>query len=266
MEVRVRDIERLIELNKRKAELEFQKSVFGVEGGDEMREVNSDILDLLKKTKGIAITYPKQGKLDELGAKLRDFSAEQMKEALSSRSGDAYDLLQERGTIIKENYRNRLEVAKLSLTISMLSGDERKAVSDAIRSGRLGGSIKISSLNGSSLSNMARFLRRCGMPCDAKDGELVPAEGVDAEVRLEMQDRHVWVSQDAKEKLDENLGMMKGLTQKIQLINAQRYVKDFNEDEEKEFEELQNEYLRLLKEQDELLREFNAEGKFSVKA
>ena len=47
----------------------------------------------------------------------------------------------------------------------------------------------------------------------------------------------------------------------IQLRNAERQIKVFDSREEDEFSALQRQYLELLKEQDELLREYNEEEK-----
>ena len=50
------------------------------------------------------------------------------------------------------------------------------------------------------------------------------------------------------------------VSMKVQLRNAERQVLTFDEAQEKDFEALQHEYLNLLKEQDELLRDFFGEG------
>jgi len=81
-----------------------------------------------------------------------------------------------------------------------------------------------------------------------------------------MRSRNVWVSREIKEKLDSNMKRIEEINPEIQLRNAQRHIKVFNEEEEKLFASLQEEYLKLLKEQDELLSDFNEEEKLSVKA
>jgi hypothetical protein len=260
---------RLIELNKRRAGLEFKRSVFGEYVEDELRQLGLAITSISEKAKAAKaeLLYPKQNKLDELSGKLEAVEPEQMKECLSSKSGEAYELLHQRGEIIKENFKNRLEIAKVLVILPMLKEEERKAVSESIRTGCVAGEIEISSLESDALDNLARFLSRCGIRCSVKEGKLMPADGSELEeLRLEMSARNVWVTKEVKEKLDENLGKLKGVNSRIQLMNAERYVKKFTEEEERQFEELQSEYLRLLKEQDELLGDFNAEEKLSVKA
>lgn len=256
-----------MELNKRKAELEFRKAVFEDENADELRVIDAEISRIKKEadSAGIEIVHPKQSKLDEMNATLGGFSPEDIRKSIAGKSGEPYEVLTERGKIVKENYKKRLEIAKLMVVSSMLNSEEKKAVLEAVRAGVLANDIAISSLEGNALNNLARFLRRCGIECVIEGKQLMPGNGQEGrEIMLEMSNKSIWVNDTIKEQLDENLDRIKGVNSKIQLKNAVRYVKKFTDEEEKEFEDLQAEYLTLLKKQDELLKEFNDEEKLSV--
>lgn len=259
---------KLIELNKRKAELEFKKEVYGEECEREMKEI-SGLPDIIKKAEaaGVALIYPRQNKLEEMSGRLKEFSPQQIKESLAGKSGDAYGLLHERGIIVKQNYRNRLEIAKLCVIVSMLNTEEKQAVSGAVRAGAVAEKIAVSTLKEDALERLATFMRRCGVNCNAGEGGLLPSGSAEKkEVCMEMSNKKVWINEGMKDELDENLGKLRDVNSRIQLINAERYIKKFSDEEEKNFEELQNEYLNLLKKQDELLKDFNEEEKLSVKS
>ncbi|MBD3209989.1 hypothetical protein GF318_01255 [Candidatus Micrarchaeota archaeon] len=269
METSVKDIARLIELEKRKAELEFKKKVFGEENPEQEQELQGYLQELKKNAEetGVKVLVPNKDELDRLSERLGSFSPEELRSAVSTRSGEAYEVLAERGEIIKENFKNRLEIAKLSVVTSMLSDEEKGGIEKVVRSGSLKQPIKVSTLEKEAREKLARFMRRCGIECSAKEDEILPGNGgFLKEIRLEMPDRTVWVSEEAKEQLDEILSKIKDINSKIQLKNAERYVKNFTEEEEKAFEMLQSEYLELLKKKDELLQSFNEEEKLLVRS
>jgi len=269
MEINARQLARFLELKKRKAELELKKSLINAECEKELESVNSGMVELSRKVQaaGIEIILPKQHKIDELGTRLKEFSADQIREALKSRSGEVYDILIERGRLVRENYENRLEIAKLCMIASRMKAEERKALADAISSGVLEGQLGLDSLEEGEREKLAMFMRRCGIECMVSGSSLLPSDGTEKkEVRLEVSNRNVWVSEEVKEKLESNKKRISEISPEIQLRNAQRHIKTFNDEEEKVFASLQQEYLELLKEQDELLRGFNEEEKLSIKA
>jgi hypothetical protein len=58
---------------------------------------------------------------------------------------------------------------------------------------------------------------------------------------------------------------MQQVNVKIQLKNAERQIRQFGEAEEKEFDELQKKYLELIKQKDEILKNYEEESNLSVK-
>jgi hypothetical protein len=257
-----------MELNKKRAELEFRSSVLGIDCGTELRSIaaNADEIAAKAKAARIEIILPNEKRLQELSGALSAFSPEQLKEALLGRSGQAYELLQQRGVIVKQNHENRSEVAKLSMALSRMPSHDRDIAAAIVRSGTLTGTVQLIFTEEPLVRNIARYLRRCGIGCTASGRNLVAEWQAPQEVRMELSNRNVWVSEQVKARLEENLRRISALTAGIQLKNAERQIKRFSEREEDEFVSLQRQYLDLLKEQDELLREFNEEENLPAKS
>ena len=259
--VAARDLSRLMELGKRKAELEFKKSVLGEDNEQELKAVAGAAAELALKTAGIHILIPFQDKLDALQRELDSFGPSEIREALKIRDGKVYHALKERGLIIKRNFLNRMEIAKLSLVIGRLAQDEKEQVCKALREGAISGPLSVRSIDEGKRAVMARLLRRCSIPATLKGDAIEGAEAEEAEVRVEVSNRSIWIEASLRPKLEENLKRMVQVNSLIQLRNAERQIKSFNEDEESGFSELQRQYLELLKEQDEILRSYNEEEK-----
>ncbi len=243
--------------------------MLGAKAETEMRHVIAGIRELSEKAKetGVALVLPSQERLDELGELLESFPPDAIREGLKVRDGKAYGTLRERGAIVKRNFENRSEIAKLLVLCARMGEDERKAALGAIAAGAVREPLRITTLAPPDRAKLLKFMKRSGIPC-VLEGDMLcapPADAAMGEVRLEMPGRLVWVEESAKPTLEANLRRMRDLNAHIQLKNAERQIKVFTEDEESRFAELQREYLGLLKEQDEILREYNLEDGISVK-
>lgn len=268
MEITARNLARLIELDKKKAELEFQRDILKLQPGRELAQAaaSAEGIREMAAAAGIEIIFPNQKKLDELGKVLSNFTPEAIRESIKAKDGPPYQMLMERGAIVKKNFENRLEVAKLSIIMSWMSAAEKKAVANVVALGLLEHPLKIESLNEEKLNKLALFMRRCGIKCKLVGNELRPAaEEESNEVQMQVASRSVWIKKDAKAELEENLRKMRDISAHIQLKNAERQIKVFSREEEEHFAALQREYLNLLKQQDELLKEFNAEERLTIK-
>lgn len=234
-----------------------------------MRRVAANAEELSDKAKGagVRLIFPNQTKLDEYAEALEAFPPDAIREGMKIRDGRAYQTLKERGMIVKSNFENRSEIAKLLILVAGMPKTERDAIEAAIAAGAVDTPVSLPSVDGQALRKLSMFMRRCGIMCCVSEASLAPApaEGVEKEARVELPNRWVWVSEGSKTLLEENLRKMQSLNAKIQLKNAERQIKSFSEEEEGVFATLQKEYLDLLKEQDELLREFNAEDSLVVK-
>ncbi len=243
--------------------------ILGAKPDVELRRVVSNADELADKARaaGVSLIFPNQTKLDEYAEALEAFPPDAIREGLKIRDGKAYQALKERGMIVKKNFENRSEIAKLLILVAGMAKEERGAAESAIASGAVETPISVASLGEQSGKRLARFMRRCGIACAASDILLNPAPdgGGEKEARVEMPNRWVWVSEGSKALLEENLRKMQHLNARIQLKNAERQIKTFSDEEEGVFATLQSEYLALLKEQDELLKEFNEEDLLAAK-
>jgi hypothetical protein len=262
VEITPRELARLIELNKKKAELEFKSSALGADCGKELRAITSNASEIAAKARaaGVDMIFPNETRLLELGGALSAFSPQQMKEALLARAGPAYGLLMQRGVLVKQNYENRFEIAKLSLALAHMPSHDRDIMTAIVRSGSFEGTLQLTFTREQLVGDAAKYMRRCGIGCAASGRSLTAdPQAARGEVRMDLANRNVWVTEAVKSQLEENLKKIGALNAGIQLKNAERQIKQFSEPEEEEFVALQRQFLDLLKQQDELLREFNEE-------
>jgi hypothetical protein len=269
MEMNARELSRLLELNKKKAELEFQRSVLGMKPDSDLSRVSSSVAELSAKARsaGIEVVYPEQKRLDELAKEVDEFPTDALREGLKIKDGKAYQVLKDRGMIIKRNFQNRSEIAKLLILASKMGNEEKGSLLGVIASGALAERLTASSIPEEERKRLARVLRRCGILCQVDGEGLEPVlEGVvEKELILEMSNRSVWVTEEAKPVLEANLKRIGALNAKIQLKNAERQVKLFSQAEEDDFATMQMEYLDLLKQQDGILKDYLEEDKISAK-
>ncbi|MFH1785704.1 MAG: hypothetical protein ABH842_04715 [Candidatus Micrarchaeota archaeon] len=266
MELTARDIGRLIELSKKKAELEFKKNIY-CDDSHELKSVEANWAKLMAKAKScnIELIYPHQRKLDALAKVLSGFTKEEIKDSIKTKEGKAYDILQERGVIVKTNYENRFEIAKLCLIAAKMNTEERKAVLDVIAAGCLAKPLKVESITETDKKKLVQIMKRCGLGLADFEKDYMPTQTVENEVKVEISNRTVWINPKALIEIQENLKRISEINAKIQLKNAERQIRIFGDEEEGHFSTLQKDYLGLLKQQDELLKEYWEEEKISVK-
>ncbi|MGV8084883.1 MAG: hypothetical protein ACP5N9_01375 [Candidatus Bilamarchaeum sp.] len=267
VELTTKELARLIELRRKKTELiHEQKS--GLDRAGEINAIEQNALAIENKVKelGVVIVVPNGKKLDELTQKLRGLPPDQIKEAMKIKDGLVYHMLKERSDIIRANYDNRLEVSKLSICSSMIEAEKRVLIHDAIVSGVISTPIDMSKIDQSKVALIVKALNRCGIKCKSAEGVLVPQDTTEyIEKIVDVSGNRIWVSNDLKPKFDENVVLMQQVNVKIQLKNAERQIRQFGEAEEKEFDELQKKYLELIKQKDEILKNYEEESNLSVK-
>jgi hypothetical protein len=259
MEITANELVGLIELNKKRAELEFKRSVLGQPCQTETLENKKQMDAFCARTKGFVVVLPNQRRLDDLGKVLSGYGPAEMKEALRTRSGPAYDAFMQRGAIVKANTENRFEIAKLNLEIADLKDEDKAKALEVLKLGAIFGPIAFISADDAAIKRIAKFMRRCGIPCVASGKQIVASSEDAGEVRMTIANRMVWVSDEVRKKLEENLKRTQAISMKVQLRNAERQVLSFDDAQEKDFTALQHEYLGLLKEQDDLLKDYLGE-------
>jgi hypothetical protein len=256
----IKEVAKLIELQKRKGTLELKKSIGG-ECGEELESLNQVLGSALSKasSSGIDIVVPKQGRIEDIESLLKDMPPQDVKDALKNRSGEAYELLAERARISSLNSRNRYEIAKLLVTLSKMDDVERANIVTAIKSGKVEAPLKVGSLRDKDRAKLVRLMFRCGIACSLEDAQIEEGEPQDKDFPVSIQNQNVWVNHETRKQLEENLKKMEILGSELQVRNAKRHVMTFSEEEETKYTSLQAEYLELLKQQDELLKEYNSE-------
>lgn len=261
---------RFLELNKSRAELSFRIEICKDEEEtnnlkNNLNSVNRQIDELSNNMErsGINIATPNECEIARLNESLSGNNAKEILHAMKSRSGEVYDILAKRGKLIKQNYENRENIAKLALLLAKLPKEVKAALTEAIRRGELDNAIPLLNTDPAVANKIAAVLSRVGINATVEEGSLVTTHEKQ-EVEVKLPNKRVWVSSKIQEELNVNLEKMRQISSKIQLKNAVRQIKEFSEDEEKEFASMQDAYLKLLKEQDNLLKDFLDEEKISV--
>ncbi|MBS3068198.1 hypothetical protein J4450_05820 [Candidatus Micrarchaeota archaeon] len=266
------DITKLIELNKERAELEFKSKFDNSENiKHEAKLVSAHIAAITDKLikAGMRIAFPHEKQISAFTTELKKFMDSEIFDALKSKKGEIYELLSARGVLLKQNFDNRLNIAKINILLSKLPVVVRTKLLDTLREGKLLQDISIDTDEKARVL-MIRLFLRLGVPVFLDEGTLSAEPPIDkqfdVEVPVALGNKHVWVSERIANNLVELNNKIKLISTRIQLRNAEKQVKIFNETEEKEFADLQSEYLSLLKNQDAMLVDFyNEERELVVK-
>ena len=268
VELTIKELARLIELRRKRLELiAEQKS--GLDRDSEIKAIELNALAIENKVDelSVAIVTPNGKKLDELTAKLKALPTDQIKEAMKIRDGSVYHLLKERSDIIKANYENRLEISKISITCSMIGSGKRELIYEAIQNGTIINPIDMTTITDQSkVLLIVKAMNRCGIVCKLADGMIIIHENPEqTEKTADHSGNKIWISNDLKPKFDENSDLIRQLNVKIQLKNAESQIRQFGEIEQKEFDDLQMKYLELIKQKDEILKNYEEECNISVR-
>ena len=249
-----RDIGALIEVRKKIAELSYKKGFAQRVGADEreirimedeLKRLEERKASLEKKTGNVEIFVPFQKKLEELQAQIGEKPQDELDMALRGRSGELYDMLRERGKILKRNVEARNEIGKLVLLSRALYPGLCSKIADAVKEGRVP-DVEAQSL-GVRLERIVLALNRMGIPCKVGEGKLVSSEEPWGEAKVFMNNGHIWIPKDSLERFNRNEIELEQVGIRLQVKNAERQVREFGEAETKEFEDLQNRYIGLLR-------------------
>lgn len=268
--ITLHDIVKFIELGKAKAELAFKAKHFG-NSEAELKDTGNQLQALADKfaAAGMAIVMPNDKQISEYALELSKFSDSEIFEALKSKTGRAYELLSFRGALLKKNFDNRVNIAKMNLALARLAVVPRSKLQNAIRDGTLSQDISIEA-DQATKSLLSRLFSRMGLSVFI-DNDIItdkPIAEIDGEkeTQLVFGNNSVWVPAKSAERIIELSKKINQVSTKIQLRNAERQVKTFNDDEEQEFAQLQRDYLSLLKDKDLLLGHYyNEERELVIK-
>ncbi|VVC01835.1 Uncharacterised protein [uncultured archaeon] len=262
------EISYLMELNKRKSELEFKKGYLLRKGAahrdPRMISMDAELAEVAKQAAVLeskimaridSLFYPNENQLAEFGKKLAALAPAEIDRAMETRGGDAYAILEKRGAFLKSNFERRDEIAALIEFASSLPSKVRDEIVERVRAGKVG-SLDASTLDEKTRTKLFTLLNRVGIPC-ALDGYKLMTESAKGrkwgEVRVELNGNRVWVDEKREEEVRSFGKELVETGNAIQLMNAERQVTKFGPEDEKKFTDLQKKYLGLVRKRDELM-------------
>lgn len=259
----------LIELNKKRAELKFKRDYLIRKGkavddpqvarlGAELENISKQADELESKiTTKEALFYPNEKLISELNAEVAKLAPEKIDQAMLSKAGDEYALLEKRGKLLKDNYERRKEIATLMEFANSLPSKIRDEIIEKTKLGSIG-ELDASILDEKARARLFKLLNRAGIRCVLDQYRLLN-EGQSAtqwnEKRLEVEGNIVWTDGTKDNEIADFFRQMTETGNRIQVMNAERHVKTFTPEEETQFFELQKKYLDMLKKRNEMLSE-----------
>lgn len=292
--ITISDLKKFIELIKYRAELDFKKRYLILSNGtyeninNMIKDIDNELLiletqigdfnDKFSKVQ-LLVVMPKENKINEFNEQLKNFKDNEIFEGLKNKKGRAYEILAAKGTIIKENFDNRVDVAKVNIFVNGLTNKNKEIVGkihEIIKNGSATSNILLENVDEQECIVLTRLLKRIGIEVklsgnmlsdgyELNNGHTTIQENsgreLIEEVSILIENKKIWVANKHAETVLAHQQKLKHISTRIQLRNAERQIKVFNDDEEKEFDELQQNYLNALKELDEILKNFNEEEK-----
>lgn len=264
-----KDISDYIKYKKNRAELAF-KIEFASNSGNpnhvvelkkELASVEGHLsaFDAKFKRVSFVIVIPGDSQISKLSEKINSSSHDEIVNAMTLKSGDLYDTLTERGRLMKKNFEMREEIGKLNVLLYKLDAKARNKFESDIRNSSSSISLDGKFKEDTSKVVLQKILLRLGI--SVSEGDNAPSC---EETEINLENRKVWVSKKVESEFHKNVEETKKVVAKIQIKNAERQIRNFSEEEEKEFAKIQHVYLELLKQRDTLLKEYNDEFNESV--
>ena len=258
-----REIGAYIELKKKVAEEEYKLNYIMNTAGDhsslieeledELREdrAKMKIIEGKMEAKNLKMVVPNQERIEEYSELISRLPREEVHEAIKSKSGDSYIYLSERGKLIKRNMENKNEIGKLNVLIADASPDVRACVREALMNGEPGKSE--ANFDGENETKIIRLLNRVGVKCRMDEGKLVKNTDDLGENRVLVNNEYFWVPSDKLNMFTENEKVLATVSVRLQVKNAEMQAITFNEEQQKEFQDLQGKYMELLKTRREII-------------
>ena len=249
-------IELAIYLKKTIIELEIKSAVSLTPQGIEaqLEKAKAELEKCNEKLKGNKISslvISQERTINKIGDEIRSFDKKALNEAMRGKTGEEYKSVILLLTLLKRNYENRNEIAKINLLIGKLDKDNATIVKRMLQEWEFEEMKKLN-LNDKKLEKLLHTLIS---RIRISFGDPVVIE----EVPLNLNERRVWVPKEFADAINQNLDKIRIYSTKIHIFSAEKQSNSLNADKEKEFAQLQEEYLKVLKEQDEILKDFNNE-------
>ncbi|MEM4366927.1 MAG: hypothetical protein QW035_02235 [Candidatus Anstonellales archaeon] len=252
MEKQEKLITELMAAERKYLELHFitlYKLTTGVEAEQELQEkaeLERRIAELHSKLSGLKLFFPFQNNIEALTARISAHTEQEVVKALREKSGELYELIKSRGVLIRQNFDRQEDIARLICFVNRLGGSEE--IIKMVKEGKWDREMQVKDA-----AELAKHLNRAGITCKAQGDKVVPGEMEEKERLIQVDERKIWLPAQKAEELERLLKELNEVNLKIQLKNAERQIKVFSEQEEKDFTELQIKYLELIKKKKEII-------------
>ncbi len=239
-------------LKKKLAEINFKNEYLKLKNEKTMdtKEIINKIEELENEI-GYEIVLPYEEKINELDKKIKEFSIKDQIEAIKTKKGQLYELIKEKGNLIKKNLENKDEIEELNKIIHSLTILEiKKELINQIKKGEI--DINLEELNIIKIQEIFNALNKAGIKCKI-NGKNLGKEGKDfEEEKIVIKNKTFWLEKEKANEVKRVLEEYEKISVKIQLKNVERQVKEEENDEE--FEKLQKEFLEISKKRDEIIK------------
>ncbi len=259
--ISAREIGAYIELKKKVAEQEYKLNYVQNTAGDhsalisgleeELRENRAKMKVIEGKLEGkdMKLVVPNQKLIDEYSELISRLPREEVQEAIRTKRGDIYSYLSERGKLMKRNIENKNEIGKLNVLISASGEKTAESLRNTIYTGEAEGE----ELTGENISRIVKLLNRVGIRCKHSEGRLVKSPEDHNERRVVVNNEYFWVPEEKLDSFTENEKLLASVSVKLQVKNAELQAITFNDEQQREFQELQAKYMELLKNRREVI-------------
>jgi hypothetical protein len=269
-----REIGAYIELRKKVAEEEYKLEYVKSSAGDhsalidgleeELREDRSKLKIIEGKIEGrnLEVVVPHMKKIEEIGEMVARLPQEEVRGAMRSKDGDTYLYLAERGRIIRRNLENKNEIGKLNILLANSGADVRACAVEALRMGEPG--ERMADFSDERGRKIVRLLNRVGVRCAYSEGRLVKSNDDLDESKVLVNNEYFWIPKSKTAEFTENEKLLAKVSVKLQVKNAEMQAITFNDAQQKEFRELQGEYMEHLKARREVIGAEEGELSLSI--
>lgn len=197
------------------------------------------------------IIYPNQYLIDELSEKISQFDPQKIIESLKEKNGELYELLEKRGKIIKRNFENKRDVAKLNILLSKAAKEEKIMLAEALKKGVVEETVPASSIDA---NEFAKLANRCGILCSVLENSICNEAPTKKEKTIIIDNKKIWIAEEHVDQVEIKIKRIEELRNTLQVEYAKRHVLVYNEEDEIRYNSMQLEYLGLIKEKDEILK------------
>lgn len=257
----------LMELRKKLAELEFKKGYFihkGMQNEDaqiilfckEIAEISKQALLLENKIieNGGVIFFPNEVEISILNDRIAQVESADIYDAMKTKHGDIYALLEKRGKFLKNNFENRHEIATLVQFVNSLPSKIRDDLIGMVKKGCIN-EIDVSMLEEQARTKLFKLLNRSSIVCFLEGYKLLSESenGITwNEKKVDLNGSGIWIDPEKEEEIKKFSEELSQTAVAIQITNAERQVRKFEAEEESRFNELQKKYIALIRKREGL--------------